>query len=117
MLNLRHVLRCRKLFGRWRVFCAAERGQHHENGLAANDSKPARDVAPGERWAFDEHRTHGGSYRRGAAAMSQELGRAKLSKLCAIEGFEDENALFASAMMGSDRCDRLRRRVARPPAS
>jgi hypothetical protein len=30
--------------------------------------------------------------------MNPELRRIKLSKLCAIEGYEDENDLFAAAM-------------------
>jgi len=33
--------------------------------------------------------------------MSPERRRAKLSKLCEIEGFEDENELFAAAMSDS----------------
>jgi hypothetical protein len=33
--------------------------------------------------------------------MKPAVRRAKLSKLCEIEGFEDENALFAAAMTDS----------------
>ena len=33
--------------------------------------------------------------------MSPELGRAKLLRLIEIEGFADENALFAAAMTDS----------------
>ncbi len=35
----------------------AERRQHHDNQLGETYGRPARDVAPGERWAFIEHRT------------------------------------------------------------
>src|SRR5207253_11116276 len=33
-----------------------------------------------------------------APAMSPELRRAKLAKLCELEGFDDENDLFAAAI-------------------
>ena len=33
--------------------------------------------------------------------MTPSMRRAKLAKLCEIEGFEDENALFAAAMTDS----------------
>ena len=33
--------------------------------------------------------------------MSPEMREAKLAKLCEIEGFEDENALFAAAITDS----------------
>jgi hypothetical protein len=33
--------------------------------------------------------------------MTPKVRRAKLSKLCAIEGFDDENTLFAAAMTDS----------------
>ena len=33
--------------------------------------------------------------------MTPAMRRARLSKLCEIEGFEDENALFAAAMTDS----------------
>ncbi len=39
----------------------AAREQQHDNGLGEierrGDPRPARDIAPGERWAFVEHRT------------------------------------------------------------
>jgi len=40
-----------------RDLSVAEHRQHQSNELGENDRKPARDVAPGERWAFVEHRT------------------------------------------------------------
>jgi hypothetical protein len=36
---------------------AAEVRQHHDNESAEKYKRPARDVAPGERWAFVEHRS------------------------------------------------------------
>ena len=33
----------------------AARQQEHDNGLDEKYRGPARDVAPGERWAFVEH--------------------------------------------------------------
>jgi hypothetical protein len=39
------------------VLSAAELRQHQLNELDENDKRPARDVAPGERWAFVEHRS------------------------------------------------------------
>jgi hypothetical protein len=38
-------------------FGAAERRQHAQHELSENIGRPARDVAPGECWAFVEHRT------------------------------------------------------------
>jgi hypothetical protein len=36
---------------------AAERRQHDQHDLSENIGRPARDVAPGECWAFLEHRS------------------------------------------------------------
>src|SRR5579862_6913228 len=44
---------------------------------------------------------HGGGHRRGAAAMTLEMRRAKLAKLVELEGFEDANELFAAAVSDS----------------
>lgn len=35
----------------------AQYAQHQLNELAENEGRPARDVVPGERWVFLEHRT------------------------------------------------------------
>jgi hypothetical protein len=36
---------------------AAVPRQHHDNERGKTDARPARDVAPGERWAFVDHRS------------------------------------------------------------
>ena len=36
---------------------AAELPQRHDNDLGEKYGRPARDVAPGERWVFVEHQS------------------------------------------------------------
>ncbi len=79
---------------------AALQRRHQPNELE-DEGRPARDVAtwrvPGVRRPPHDGRSH----CRGAAAMSPEMRRTKLATLVELEGFEDENALFAAAISDS----------------